>query len=173
MEQLGLNVRDWSLQTKDFDCAMDVYVLQGGKLHLRKFLVERWVDGDAKSTDLFGRLGHLEREGEYLDPVDFTGTVNMYDYRQDVADQWDCWIEWKATFEKGVIKSIELFKFEKKDNTERKINQANWRREVEEHCNKWYNKYFFHTKLYCAFAHRMRWFLYQTATWIQGLGRFF
>ena len=173
MDELGLNKRDWVLQTKAFDCAMDWYVLQNNQIYIKKWKTEKWIDGDPNGKSVMDRIGHLHRDGEYLDPIKFTGQISMYDYRQNVADKWDCWCEWMVTAVDGQVKEIFLKEFRKTDNTERKARQEEFMRKLHEHQTKWYNRFFFHTKVYCWFSGRLRWFLYRLGSWIQGLGQFF
>jgi hypothetical protein len=173
MDDLGLNKRDWSLQTKDFDCCLDVYVLQDGQLYLKKYKVEEWVEGDPKADSLFDRLGHLHRDQMYLDPVKSTCEVNMYDYRQNVQEKWDCWCEWKATFIDGRLSHVELFKFEKTDNAERKAREEElWNRMRAEDL-EWYNRYIFRTVPYRWFAGRIRNALFRTAEFLSLLAQYF
>lgn len=173
MVALGLDKRDWVLQTKDFSNAMDWYVLQDNQLYTKKYKVEKWIEGDKNGKSFMDKIGHLHREGEYLHPVDYTGEISMYDFRQDVQDKWDCWIEWNAIFENGKVKEIKLSEFTKTDNTDRKAREKKLFDEIREHREKWYNKYIFHTSVYCFFSGKLRWFLYKLGAWIQSLGRFF
>ena len=172
MDELGLNKRDWTLQTKDWDCALDVFVLQDGVLHEKRYRVEQWVEGDPKGKSLMDRIGHLHRDGMYLQTLPITDTIRAYDFRQNVG-QWDCWCEWRMQFKDGVLTHIELIKFEKTDNTERKERETELFEQIKINSAKWYNRYIFHTRAYCWFSGRARWFLYRLADKIQGLGRFF
>ena len=172
MDELGLDKRSWLLQTKDLDCALDVFVLKDGVLHEKRYRVEQWVAGDPKGASIIDRLGHLHRDGMYLQTLPITETIVAYDLVQDLG-KWDCWCEWTFQFRNGCVEFIELTKFEKKDNTERKAREKELVEEIKAHSAKWYNRYIFHTKAYCWFSSKMRWFLYRLADQIQGLGRFF
>lgn len=146
MEELGLTKNDWSLQTKDFDRVLDLYVVQGGKLHLRLHRDSVWVEGDPKAKWPLDRVGYYRKENPYLQKVYFTGQFRGYDVRQDVEPHWDVWAEWLFTVVDGEIESVELIKFTKTDNTERKARQKELFESIERENSLWYNRFFFHTR---------------------------
>jgi hypothetical protein len=172
MDELGLNKRDWTLQTKDFDCALDVYVLQDGQLYLKKYRVEQWVPGDPNGRSITEKIGYLNRAEMYLDPVKVTREIHMYDYRQNVQEKWDAWSEWTATFIDGKVSKIELFEFRGADNAARKAHEkAYWDRVMAED-SKWYNRYFLRTAPYRWVAYKIRNGLYRTAEYLQYFAQF-
>ena len=173
MIQLGLGLRSWNLQTKDFDCALDVFVLKDGVLHEKRYRVETWVPGDPQGESVMDRIGHLHRDGMYLQTLAVNDTITAYDFVQDVDVRWDCWCEWEMKFSNGTLTHVELVKFTKTDNTDRKAKEKAFMDEIRINSAKWYNRYIFHTRAYCWFSGRARWFLYRLAEKIQGLGRFF
>ena len=150
MAALGLNVRDWSFQTKDLTDLMSVYVLQDGVLYERRYKESKWIEPDFSREPRLGNFGHMEYTGEYLEDTKHHGVVNMYDYRQDVFG-WDCYIEYAVTFTAGKVTHTELTKFTKEDSGPR-IQQMKelWDR-MEAYGAKWYNKYIFYTKAYRFF----------------------
>ena len=121
MISLGLSARNWSFQTKDLDCSLSVYVLQGG------ILMEY-------------------SSGPYVENTKHHGKIRMYDYRQDVLGKWDCWIEYEVTFTDGKVTNTELVEFRKDDNTERVTKWKQLTDSIEAEHNKWSNRFFFHTK---------------------------
>lgn len=149
MKELGLDtlLLNGDFQTKDLDNTLGVYVMQSGKLFLKRYKIEEWVGGDEKSPNWLDRIGYLKREDEYLDPVKYHGTILFYHYIDDLNGKWDCWVEYEATFTEGELSKIELVKFEKTDNTERKQRQLEQLEEARIRDNLWYNKYFLHTKV--------------------------
>jgi len=163
MEEIGLNKRDWDFQTKDLDCAMQHYVVQGGKLYLQKFKHEEWVAGDPKAKSLMDRIGYLDRQEPYLDPVKLTTTIQMYDFRHSVDDRWDCWIEYEVIFDEGNVKSVNLIKFTKESDFVRKEQERQWREEREREAARWVNRFFFYTKPYRFVARNLRRGLYALA----------
>ena len=146
MKDLGLDKNTYVWQTKDLGSSMEYYTIQGGKLFVQKFKINRWEEGDPKAKNFMDRIGHLVREEPYMEEVFHHGEVYFYDFKQDVQDKWDCWIEFKATFTKGELSGIELVKFDKEDNSERLERDRKWREEFHKNENLWRNKYFFHTK---------------------------
>jgi len=73
----------------------------------------------------------------------------------NVQDKWDCWVEFKAVFTESKLQKIELFKFDKTDNAERKQRNIEWEKQLEREDNLWYNKYFFRTKPYFWFYRKI------------------
>ena len=146
MKELGLDTNKHVFQTKDLDCLLNEYIIQGDSLYITKYKTETWVEGDTNSKSVLGRIGHLKKGEPYLELVDFHGKINFYDYVDDVQGKWDCWIEYVATFTNNKLTEIKLAKFEKTDNAERKERDRNWQEECRRKNSLWYNKYFFHTK---------------------------
>lgn len=146
MKDLGLDKNDHNWQTKDLDNCMNLYYIQGGRLSLQRYKKSEWVKGDPKAKSVMDRIGYLNQEDPYLDPVNFHGEIYFYDFKQDVEDKWDCWIEFKAIFTNGIVDRYELVKFEKTDNAERKQRDKEWKEQMIKDSNKWINKYFFYTK---------------------------
>jgi len=170
MAALGLNVRDWSFQTKDLDNCMSEYVLQDGILYERKYKETKWIDPDPLNKDKW-HFGHMEYTGEYLDDTKYHGVINMYDYRQDVMG-WDCYIEYAVTFTGGVVTNTELTKFTKEDSAPRiERNKELWDR-LEAQEAKWYNKYIFHTRGWRKIASLKRRVINLLITWLTYLNNF-
>jgi len=147
MAALGLNVRDWSFQTKDLTDLMSVYVLQDGILYERRYKETKWIEPDFSREPRLGNFGHMEYTGEYLEDTKYHGIVNMYDYRQNVMG-WDCWIEYAVTFTDGKVTNTVLTKFTREDAAERieRDNYLHARADAE--AAKWYNKYILYTPSY-------------------------
>lgn len=156
MISLGLDKNNLSFQTKDLDCALDSYVIQNGELFVQKYKNSKWIEGDKNGKTFMDKIGHLEREDPFLEKVYFHGEIYFCEFIHDVQDQWDCWIEFKAIFTEGKLQRIELFKFEKTSNAERKARCLEYTQELEKERGKWINKYFFYTKLY-SFLHHKIW----------------
>lgn len=147
MKELGIDINVRAFQTKDLENYMGHYFIQGGKLFERKYKVNEWVPGDENAKNFMDRLGYMKQEDEYLEQVMHHGEVYFYDFRCDVKDKWDCWIEFKAVFTNGIVDRYELIKFEKTDNAERLQRDKEWKAKLEATYNIWYNKYFFHTDI--------------------------
>lgn len=167
MDELGLNKRDWEFQTKDFDCALDLYSVQGGRLHIRKFRSSEWVEGDPKAEHFMGRVGHLARNDPYWEFVVKTATIVMYDYRQSVMDAWDCTIEFEVVLKEGIVASIKLIEFTKESDAERKRLHLERIKEMQYQESRWINRFFFYTRPYRKTAGFLRRRLYSLADGIR------
>ena len=153
MVELGLNKNNWEFQTKDLDCILAHYIVQGKRIFVIKYKNERWVEGDPKAKDLMDRLGHIDHDGPYEEEVDLgTKTIRMYDYRQDVQDKWDVSVEFEVEIIRGVPQNVRLFEFEKRDNSERKARDKEFMERIQRENSLWYNRFLFHTRPWRRFA---------------------
>ena len=170
MAALGLNVRDWSFQTKDLNNLMSEYVLQDGILYERKYKETKWIEPDPLNKDKWN-FGHMDYTDGYLEDTKYHGVINMYDYRQDVMG-WDCYIEYAVTFTGGVVTNTELTKFTKEDSAPR-IQQHNemWDR-LEAAAARWYNKYIFYTRGWRKLVSLKRRAINLLITWLTYLNNF-
>lgn len=148
MVALGLNTNNRSFQTKDLDCAMAKYYIQSRKLFIEKYKKETYIEGNKNSKSIFDRIGYMDRQEPYLEEIFYHGEIYFYDFIQDVDGKYDCWVEFKAVFTKGELNGIELFKFSKEDNTERKEREKAWAENIQKENSKWYNRFIFHTYVY-------------------------
>ena len=160
MVELGLDKCDWEFQTKDLWCGFDHYVVQGGKLHLRKYKVEEWIEGDPDADLFTGKLGYLDRRDPYLEPSNITNTIHVYEWRDSVQDKWDCWIEFEVIIVAGQITSVKLIEFRKQSNEERIRRDEEFARNLEFQRGRLINKYFFDTPVYYVPAIHLRRGLY-------------
>ena len=155
MISLGVNKNNLSFQTKDLDCAMSLYIIQDDQLFVEKYKTSKWIEGNKKGKSFLDRMGHLKTEDPYFDKVHFHGEIYFYDSINDVQGKWDCWVEFKAVFSDSKLQKIELFEFTKTDNAERKIREKEFREQIKQERGKWVNKYFFYTKFYTFFYHKI------------------
>ena len=163
MTDLGLQEKLQEFQSKDLECALDLYFMQNGRLFVEKYKETKWIEGDKKAKSVFARLGHMERNDPYQEDTHFHGKVNFYNYIMDAAGKYDCMIEFCATYNKGQLENIELVEFEKKDNSERKQRDLIWKKEAERIQNAWYNKYFKFYEIKKAVGYR---FFYKPLNWL-------
>lgn len=145
MKDLGLDKNDHSWQTKDLENCMELYFIQGGRMFLQKYRKTEWVGGNPNAKSVMDRIGYLNRQEPYLDPIYHHGEIYFYNFKQDVQDKWDCWIEFKAVFTNGMVDKYQLVEFNKTDNVERKQRDKEWHDAITKESNKWINKYFLHT----------------------------
>lgn len=163
MIDLGLESKLQEFQSKDLECALDLYFMQNGRLFVEKYKETKWIEGDKNAKDLMSRLGHMERNDPYQEDVNFHGKVNFYNYIMDVAGKYDCVIEFCAIYNKGQLENIELVEFEKTDNTPRKERDLAWQKEIERVQNAWYNKYLKFNRIRRVIGYR---FFYKPLSWL-------
>lgn len=167
MKELGLDARNYLLQTKDLDSVMDEYVLQNKKLYIKKYKISKWVEGNPKAKNILDQIGSLTHEEPYLEEVKHHGVIYGYDYRTNVDNKWDCWVEFELKFTNGLLTESSVYKFNKEDATERIQRHNKLMRKIEEKNNRFINKYFFHTTTYRWFSRKMRWALNAVAKALQ------
>ena len=171
MAALGLNVRNWSFQSKDLDNCMIEYVLQDGILYEKRYKETKWIEPEFINKKIWS-FGHIERTGEYLEDIKYHGVVNMHDYRQDVMGKWDCWIEYGVTFTDGKVTKTELKEFTKEDNTPRlQKNKELWD-DIILRESKWYNKHIFYTCAWFKVVHLKRKFINMLINWLTFINNF-
>lgn len=154
MKDLGLDNNNHSWQTKDLYNTLSQYFIQGGRLFEQRYKVESFIPGDPNSKNFIDKLGRMDRQEPYLEPINFHGEIYFYNSVRDVQDKWDCWLEFKAVFTNSVVDRYELVKFKKEDNAERKKLDEEWVESLTKSKNLWYNKYFFYSKPYRWFANK-------------------
>jgi hypothetical protein len=138
MIKLGLKDNTRPFQTKCLENILAEYTIQNGKLYIKN-----WKDKE-ESNATFNSSN--ESRESYLEEVYHHGTVFVYNFIE--TEKYDCWIEFKLTFTRGQVEKCELEKFEATDNAERKIREKKYQEEDERQRKKWYNKYFFNTRIY-------------------------
>jgi hypothetical protein len=152
----GLPNRCAEFQTRDLDNCLFTYKLENSRLLLQKFKEEKWVNPEPDNEYSFGRL---QRTGEYWEDTNYHGKLKFYDYvTNEKIGNNDCWIEFTATFTNGQADKIEVFKFEKTDNTSRIKDQNAFVEIMRRDRDRWINKYFNYTKPVSWFR---RWVWYE------------
>lgn len=141
MVKLGLDKNVFVYQTKDLDRALDDYFIQSGRLLKKKYKTTRWVDEPESFSG-----GYIEREEPYIEDMNYHGLMRFY--HSESVDNLDCWIEYVAKFTNGNLENIELKEFRVLDNTESKKRIKEIIAKSHKNHNKFYNKYFFHTKMW-------------------------
>jgi hypothetical protein len=107
-------------QTKDFECALDVYIIdKDGQLFIERRETE-WVEGNPKAQSLLEKFGYAKTIKTWLEPLNRTCTVQFYDHIDSNKTDYDYWIVYEAFFVNGRINCIELINFEAVENSERK-----------------------------------------------------
>lgn len=107
-------------QTKDFDCSLDIYIIdENGQLFIERRETE-WVEGDPKAKSLLQKFGYAKTIKTWAEPVNKTCTVQFYDYLNSNNTDHDYWIVYETFITEGKIKCVELINFEATPNGERK-----------------------------------------------------
>ena len=141
MIRLGLDKNVFQFQTKDLDCSISEYFIQGGKLFEQKYKETKWVEN---KDALF--YGHIDRTEPYLEDIKYHGTLNFY--HSEAVDNLDCWMEYNAIFTHGALENIELVLVRVTDNTDSRNRLKEIFAQADLSRKKWYNKYLFHTELW-------------------------
>ena len=132
-------------QTKDFECALDVYVIdKDGQL-----LIERrdseWIEGDPNGKSFLDKMGHVKTIKTWLEPLTNTCTIQFYDFIDSNKTDYDYFITYEAVFINGKISSVKIINFEANENAKRKIRDAEFAKKNKENYQfrqTWQYKYF-------------------------------
>ena len=132
-------------QTKDFECALDVYIIdKDGQLLLERRDTE-WIEGDPNSKSFLDKMGYVKTIKTWLEPLTNTCTIQFYDYIDSNKTDHDYFITYEAVFINGKISSVKIINFEANDNAKRKIRDAEFAKENKENYEfrqTWQYKYF-------------------------------
>jgi len=141
-------------QTKDLNCALDLYVVKDdGTVWLKK-TEGQWIAGDPKGKSFSDKFGHFETQKQWEEFYKHTFSIDMCGYVCSEEKPYDYWIDYKISFVDGVIKEVSLKKFEATDNSERKKSVIKMEEEMtkrQKFQNTFRYKYFY--KYYNRFIH--------------------
>ena len=122
----------YGFQTKDFDCALDIYIIdENGQLFLEQRETE-WVGGDPNGKSFLEKSGHLRTIKTWLEPLSDTRAVQFYDYIDSNNTDYDYWIMYDAVFTEGKITDVKLTTFEARPNSERKKKDIEFHKKMRE-----------------------------------------
>lgn len=132
-------------QTKDFECALDVYIIdKDGQL-----LIERrdseWIEGDPNGKSFLDKMGHVKTIKTWLEPLTNTCTIQFYDFIDSNKTDYDYFITYEAVFINGKISSVKIINFEANENAKRKIRDVEFaekNKEFYKFRQTWKYKYF-------------------------------
>ena len=132
-------------QTKDFECALDVYIIdKDGQLFLEQREME-WVHGNPSGKNFLEKSGYAKTVKTWLEPLTNTCTIQFYDFIDSNKTDYDYFITYEAVFINGKMSSVKITNFEANDNSERKRKDIEFNKKLEEHhkfINTWKYKYF-------------------------------
>lgn len=119
-------------QTKDFECALDVYIIdKDGQLLIERRDTE-WIEGDPNGEGFLSKIGHLKTIKTWLEPLTNTCTIQFYDFIDSNKTDYDYFITYEAVFINGKISSVKIINFEANDNAKRKIRDAEFAKKNKE-----------------------------------------
>jgi hypothetical protein len=122
----------YGFQTKDFECALDIYIIdKDGQLSVERRETE-WIEGDPNGKTFLEKTGYGKTVKTWLEPLNNTCTIQFYDYRHSNNTDYDYWIQYVATFVGGKLTDIKLLNFEATSNTERKKSDKEFFLRLEE-----------------------------------------
>ena len=109
-----------SFQTKDLDSGLDSYIIdENGQLFIERFERE-WTEGNKNSESVIGRMGYFKATKEWIEQLNTTATIDIYDYQQPNDTSYDYSIRYQVIFINGVVDEVKLIDFEYIDNAVRK-----------------------------------------------------
>ena len=119
-------------QTKDLDCALDIYIIdKDGQLFLEQREME-WVQGNPNGKSFLEKAGYAKTVKTWLELLNKTCTVQFYDFFSSNKTDYDYWIVYDAVFIDGKIKDIKLTTFEATPNSERKKKDIEFHKKMQE-----------------------------------------
>ena len=134
-----------SFQTKDFECALDVYIIdKDGQLLIERRDTE-WIEGDPNGEGFLSKIGHLKTIKTWLEPLTNTCTIQFYDFIDSNKTDYDYFINYEAVFINGKMSSVKIINFEANENAKRKIRDAEFAKKNKENYQfrqTWKYKYF-------------------------------
>ena len=132
-------------QTKDFECALDVYIIdKDGQLLIERRDTE-WIEGDPNGEGFLSKIGHLKTIKTWLEPLTNTCTIQFYDFIDSNKTDYDYFITYEAVFINGKMSSVKIINFEANENAKRKIRDAEFAKKNKENYQfrqTWKYKYF-------------------------------
>jgi hypothetical protein len=132
-------------QTKDFECALDLYIIdKDGQLLIERRDTE-WIEGDPNGEGFLSKMGHLKTIKTWLEPLTNTCTIQFYDYIDSDKTDYDYFITYEAIFINGKMSSVKIINFEADNNAKRKIRDAEFAKKNKENYQfrqTWQYKYF-------------------------------
>lgn len=119
-------------QTKDFDCALDIYIIdKDGQLFLEQREME-WVQGNPNGKSFLEKAGYAKTVKTWLEFLNKTCTVQFYDCFNSNNTDYDYWIVYDAVFIDGKIKDVKLTTFEATPNSDRKKKDIEFQNKLRE-----------------------------------------
>ena len=123
----------FGFQTKDFDCALDLYIIdKNEKLYIERRETE-WIERNPEAKNFLDKAGYAKTKKVWIEPLDLTCTIQFYDYFESDYTDYDYWIEYKAEFVRGKLIDMKLFNFEATSNLKRKKKNEEFQNKMRQH----------------------------------------
>lgn len=139
--------KGYTFQTKDLDNFLGHYEIRKSGLWVKEVEYKKPTPNKKRQKEKNWLSDPLEIESEKWVKESFTGYVQFYTFIHDIDNEHDLWVEFGAHFDKGKLQDkVELLKWEKETNAERKANTREWEEKAslrKEYENKWRYKYCF------------------------------
>lgn len=159
VRDLGIVPEDILFQTKDLDSTLSLYTINREGRLIYKNVKYKWVDDDNAFLK-----GYMEEESHVLEDMNYHGDLEFYCYETIEKDgnYFSVSLDYNARFTNGKLEEVKLIKSEASNDNERQNSIKEMYKQLEEQKKIWYNKYFFHTKLYKKIVRRPIWAIAKT-----------
>ncbi len=166
-EELNINLKDVCFQTKDFENLMDEYVIKDdGKLyHIEKKY--KWADDDGSFLK-----GYMEEIDSKEVRIKHHGVIRFYHFETDLEKDgkyYSFCVDFDVKFNDGNLVSLDVAKIEVEDVTTYKFERDAYFEKIKILRNKWYNKYFWNTKIVLFVRKKICRFFYNLHTFTGNL----
>lgn len=169
LKSLKIDWKSHTFQTKDLDnCLLDYFISEEGFLY--EHVVEReyvyYTEEERKSKKIspWNLWKEVIEKSSRDEKIDFHGSLNFYTYDQ-LDEDTDFWIDFKAYFVYGKLDKIEFLEF--KTDKERRARNAKWEEEYKKEQKRPWNVF----KHYASYL-GWRWFWKKTSSFFYQLSRF-
>jgi hypothetical protein len=142
-------IQNASYQTKDLDCALSLFKIDKDGCLWREDVEGYYENGDPNAKSIMDRIGRFVQTSRAWIKDTRTCTIEFYEaFNHCEVDLFknfknDYWLEYQVTFIEGKLDKISIFKFTAEDNAERRLRDAQHKKEWEDlntFLNKWYIK---------------------------------
>jgi hypothetical protein len=116
---------DINLQTKNFDCGLNSYYVQDGKLFFEDVESEFVQNGEGFWSY---NINEIRREKRFF-PT--TQTIRAYDLVQ--SEPFDVWIELEMVFIEGMVNKITVAEYSETDSAPRIQREKEWAQKLKNH----------------------------------------
>jgi len=140
-------------QTKDLSNFLEDYILEEDGRLIEVSVKREWVDDD----DSFLK-GYFKVIDQKNIPTNYHGVLEFYAYERIHTGDGkgtDISIDYLAKFNDGTLTDIDLLEYEVRDSSEDIKRTNEFFKQLENKRSKWYNKYFFGTKLVVFFRRKI------------------